>query len=498
MKVLFIEHYFEQDMEALMFERNGIHEFRYISANYFALKARKFFPDVVFNGLEEYCKPKYRLARYKWSQKAFKLFRELYKVYPFDIVIAPSDSFFYIRDLVTASKKWKIPFIVAQKETTIAPGTMRTHSKEVGMFCPFISDYMTVCSERHKEFWLKSGASGNKIEVTGQPRFDFYKNQKKWLLLDQLGISLNPKLKTILFFTYELDAYSPDGQKIWEDLRTDTEKILADLAKNNLFNIIIKPHPQHNIEDIEFFSSRLQSLCGSVWKKSIFVADRKMDARQLIVNSDIVIAFQSTALLESLISGKRVIYTYWGEGQKIEKVKKFILPFYDYSKIMECVNSPSELKQALLQNSYLQMNKEILKERMDAFKEYLGPLDGKSSERTWQAIEKITDSYYILNKDWNKFHNSFRYGYRAYCIREIFIASITKLLWLFALSISKKIFKSNINHIITRTERQGKRIMECKNAIGKSSKQPEELVGHIDEEIMTFIKNKFHLSRKLG
>jgi hypothetical protein len=53
--------------------------------------------------------------------------------------------------------------VVVQKETTISPDTMEDHSLIVGEFAPFVSDYMTVCSERHREFWLRAGVDGGRV-----------------------------------------------------------------------------------------------------------------------------------------------------------------------------------------------------------------------------------------------------------------------------------------------------------------------------------------------
>ena len=35
---------------------------------------------------------------------------------------------------------------------------MREHAEVVRRFAPPLADRMTVCSERHKQFWLRAGA----------------------------------------------------------------------------------------------------------------------------------------------------------------------------------------------------------------------------------------------------------------------------------------------------------------------------------------------------
>ena len=53
-----------------------------------------------------------------------------------------------------------VPVVVVQKETTISEATMQTHSAEMRDAAPFIADHMTVCSERHRQFWVRAGAPG--------------------------------------------------------------------------------------------------------------------------------------------------------------------------------------------------------------------------------------------------------------------------------------------------------------------------------------------------
>ena len=68
----------------------------------------------------------------------------------------------------------------------------------------------------------------------------------RWQTWHDLGISLPQERPTVIFFSYDLGAYSPEGilAPIWTELRTDTEDVLIDLARQGHYNVLIKPHPQ--------------------------------------------------------------------------------------------------------------------------------------------------------------------------------------------------------------------------------------------------------------
>ncbi len=84
----------------------------------------------------------------------------LYLERAFDVILLPSDTFFYVRSLPAAAHALGIPVVVMQKETTISMHTMEEHSQEMRVEAPFVADWMTVCSDRHREFWMRAGADG--------------------------------------------------------------------------------------------------------------------------------------------------------------------------------------------------------------------------------------------------------------------------------------------------------------------------------------------------
>lgn len=498
MKVLIINHCFDQDIDALLSAPSKEDfEFKIISPLYFSLRAARYFPEAVFQGLLEFHNPVYKNTRRKWEKKCKEALYELYRLFSFDVIVSPSDTFFYIRDTVKAARDLGIPFIVAQKETTISPFSMNEHSLSIGKLYPFISDYMSVCSKRHKDFWIAAGTPENKIEVTGQPRFDFYLQPKKWKSLDDLGASQEPNLKKLLFFSYELDAYLPlnGGTGVsWLKLREETEEVLMKLVKAGEYSLMVKPHPQQKTDDLKNLEKRLKRLSEDKWLKKVFLLERSFDTRQLIVNSDIIIGFQTTALFEAMITGKEVIYTHW--TPEAEKFEKELIPFYKYIDIIKVVKSPAELEKYVLIYKKEDTTPEIMKNRLELFNEYLGPLDGKGAERTLRIIKKVCNDYPPLTEEQLYLQETLKKNKTYYLRKEILLARLKLFMWQamahlfysFHRCNGFDLFRNGINRTI---KWQKERILECETALGLRDWIKNEITGKIWNPPLVNLIRKF-------
>jgi len=483
--VLFINHNFEQDIEEMLLHIPKGCECKTINVKYFSDWALKYLHRAIFNGdLEEYYKPEYEKRRKTWARVSKKVLRDLYLLYPFDILIAPSDTFFYLRDVIKASQEMGIPFFVIQKECAISNMGLEQCSYRQGRLFSFISDFMTVCSERHKKYWVNAGSDPNKIVVTGQPRFDFY-FRSSYPNLKDCGVSLERSGKIILFFAYEINAYLPQLEDPWKELRDRTFEILVNVAKQHGYILLIKPHPQHPMNDQKYMIEQLRKLSDQEWNRSVFYLNPRTDARVLIINANVVVAFQTTALLEALAAGKKVLYTGWTEI--FDATKNLLLPYHLYSDVIQWVKSPEELLNNIINdNGDLSLDK---KKRLQIFEEYLGPFDGMASERTWSVIKNFLINKDNLNtiiltdserKSFLRFEIFISYIFIIFFNFLIFIANITPFL-------SNKLF---IEKIRLRKQRQRHRISECNSFMKGDTKDNVEIIGRINELLIQSAKEK--------
>jgi hypothetical protein len=304
---------------------------------------------------------------------------------PFDAIVMPSDTFFYVRAVPGIAHSLGVPFLVVQKETTISNHTMREHALAVGRYAPPLADRMTVCSERHKQFWLRAGADPSKISVTGQPRFDYYLHPERW----PTSVQTHRARPTVLFLSYAVDAYHPDegrGGRAWDALHRETEAGLYELARRGWL-VQIKPHPQQSGDDMRGWRER----AGALWNRDVVPVNAGADTRQLIVNADVVVGFQTTALLEAMIAGRPSVYTGWDDSAI--SFGDDLIPFHDWADLITVVRRPEEFTDAVASLLKVECTPEVLSSRNQKAEYYLGPLDGGASNRVLDIVTQEVSAW---------------------------------------------------------------------------------------------------------
>lgn len=316
-RILVINHYFDQDISSIVRSSDCL-KYIIVKPEIFQ-PIRNIYPEIVHRGNIEYDHPSLEDKR-KWARHfSFFLFKWMKWIYKFELIITPSDIFFWLREFIIISKQNKISTIVIDKEGVISPYYFEHHSAKIKNNFPLISDRIIVWSNRQKNFWIKCGAEESRIKIIGQPRSD--------LLLKKNDTHQNENY--ILFLTYFENAYVPKEIEekgiSWSQLRAETHEILKEIAL--LFadqKIIIKCHPQQrDIKEIkkEFLNYR-----------NIHVETGTQKTDMLLINAGLVVGFQSTALIESILLKKNTIYTFWTKS--VEDFKDGILPFHKFKSFL--------------------------------------------------------------------------------------------------------------------------------------------------------------------
>jgi hypothetical protein len=274
---------------------------------------------------------------------------------------------------------------VVQKETGVSAKSLEHHAPEMLRWFPFKGSWMTTCSRRSAEFWIQCGAERDRISVTGQPRFDFYRQPELWSSWKELGVSLDPAKKVVLFLSYDLNAYDENRalgatHQPWEQLHHETESALLDAAIAGNHTVLIKPHPQQSAAEL----AALRARCREGGPVQMLACG--LDTRQLIVNSDFVVGFQTTALAEAMAAGKNVVYTFWTDA--VERTKELLLPYHTLGRAITVARSADDLRHALDRDRVQELGEATSDIRAQFLDDYLGPIDGNSSSRVWYIIAR--------------------------------------------------------------------------------------------------------------
>ncbi|MBJ7596047.1 MAG: CDP-glycerol glycerophosphotransferase family protein [Candidatus Dormibacteraeota bacterium] len=375
-RVLAMDHFFDQDLRAL--EAHPDLDVRRFPYQRLRNPALRIMTEAISAGLRGYNDPRLRQRRLRYAAWLRREVRRLFLERAFDVLVLPSDTFFYVRALPVAVHELGIPVVVVQKETTISADTMKAHSRLTRDEAPFIADFMTVCSNRQREFWLRAGADASVIEVTGQPRFDVYASRR-----------LRPASvrKRVLFLSYELDAYVPEADhaagsaRTWETLRDATESVLLDAVRAGSCDVVVKCHPQQNYR-VE--RARLARHAGQEWNRGVSLAGPNADTRDLILASDCVVGFQTTAIYEAVAASRPVVFAAWGEAY--DRLRGGLIPFYDAPPA--CV---SKARSAAQLATLLAEKQQPPSSSACAawYEEALGSVDGGATERVAARLQKI-------------------------------------------------------------------------------------------------------------
>lgn len=386
MKVLILDHFFSQEIDCLIAAGKG-HEVAVMPYDLPRNLAKQVFAEDVFDGLQAYHKPEYEADRKKFKEVAISLFEKIYSEFPFEVFITPSDTFFYIRDFIEYGQSRGIPTVAVLKEVSTTPYVMEVVTQELKEYFPAISDLLLVGGELLKTFWTKTGYDPNKIFITGQPRFDLYCQPQRWKSWEQLGLTGLDSGPTVVFLSYVFYANAPVSTEIydtvnyWQQLREQTELVLACLVRQG-FNVLVKPHPQQPRGDYERW---LAILAGEYWQRRVRLIDNDFDVRQLIVNADVVVGFQTTVLFEAMAARKPVIYTFWTEN--VHTYERGLTPYHLQEGLLSVARSPAELMNLVESSVGQKIPDDVYEKRVAFFENHLGPFTGRASEKVWRQIE---------------------------------------------------------------------------------------------------------------
>tara|TARA_A100001011_G_scaffold388030_1_gene466870 strand:+ start:3957 stop:5342 length:1386 start_codon:yes stop_codon:yes gene_type:complete len=226
---------------------------------------------------------------------------------------------------------------------------------------PFEGHGLIVYNNLTKKLIVDSGLyDEKKIKILGMLRLDELHSWRR----KNIGVKLNSK-KLGVFFTqptaqfpsmiYKMGLkafYDKKKDLEWTNLVKKTNQIIYEIAcENHDIKVTIKP----KISDLEYAINLFKSF-GKLPKNLTISSNFYNNASELIKDNDIICAFNSSSILESIVSGKTVISPRFEEANE----KRYQSHLLNFNNVPTYANSPTELKEILLEK--IRSEKEIVKD----------------------------------------------------------------------------------------------------------------------------------------
>jgi hypothetical protein len=301
------------------FSRRGI-KVGFLSRRYFDLCFRYHLSEYLMESKRNYGEYALRTyQKYQNSRSAYlrccKIFAKTLKRYSSSsLILLPKFNDDYTLELIQAFDEEGWQAVVYDREGTVTPERLRKIAPVVAEMAPSCNSIITY-NDTHLEFFkrvfLLAKKKPPRLLTLGNPLSD------DWFDFGSIALSeVWPKIarKKILFFAfgefsyvYDYD-YLQNKDHVWRDLLFDIHSALVNHFEENQEDwLVYKRGPKG---DRDYWAASEDLLV----RKNVVLADPNLNSNTLIKSADLIIAFQTTAIIDALHTDTTIIYCGWGES----------------------------------------------------------------------------------------------------------------------------------------------------------------------------------------
>lgn len=328
--------------------------------------------------------PQIERSKARYRDFLRRMWRHHQKISRIDAVISANFGYCFQRELAFALEACGTPFLVVQKENLNAATEERRRVWE-SIYRhgrgPFGGRKIFVYNEMERDLELSSGIAGpNTVEITGMPRLDRLHRWRR----QNAGTSGDSGTTKILFFSFARSDKIPFESgvgKNWGEFCAETHRAMIDFARENPQVEVVAKTKGITRQDEELL--QLLGADDAPCPGNLHVVSGG-DAFSLIAESQVVVGFNTSGLLEALALGKPVIVPNFGEALD-PVLRKFVI---DLGEAVEYANSPRQLKDMISQHAGRRL---VTSERLGPhvekiLKYWVGNDDGEAGRRAYAAI----------------------------------------------------------------------------------------------------------------
>ncbi len=313
-----------------------------------------------------------------------------------DFFLTGSNHDRYVVEMVCVGQQRGIEWIVSEREGTGTEYTYQNEAERNRDSVTVTADYFIVANDGHKHmFELGRRDTVKDIFVIGELDTDwwFHWNQKftrkEYQVWDQYE-------KRVLFLTFGIRNYVspyafPDNPEFnWIQLLAEAEDEIFEFACRHPTVLVF--YKMGHIEDNNpIFLDR----CAKAGLKNVVPLDRSFSCNELILYSQLVVGFQTTAMYEAMFSNNPLFYIEWAIHPDIDR-KTMLLQLAD-SGACTTIRSKRHFGE-MLDNwaandpRVCQVNPSELAARVRTRETMFFKADGRVAERVWDKIQALIAS----------------------------------------------------------------------------------------------------------
>ena len=363
----------------------------------------KYMPSILFQSLfeyylirftqpltNEYIKTKlFYINNKKLRRHYLKILNVIIELYNPDAFISSSIADARWRETIKAARKLGKKWIITEREGVLAPIVFRKNITLVQKAFEPEVDLILTSNDVHKKYWEKILKNNIPVKITGELKTDIWSNRNMWIKKENIHKSLKRNKLLILYFAfgkknYIDERFYPYEKRDWSYLQKEHYSVLREISIDyrDIVQIAIKSGHKDDLKGY-FIKKKKDDLL-----ENTFIFRQNNQALNLIINADIIIGFQTTALIESMFTKKPIIFAAWGD--LYNDVADDLIPFHR-SDALTWVKSKEEMINkiiTLINKKENTINDNELISRKNFREKYFHMPNGKVGFRTYKIINE--------------------------------------------------------------------------------------------------------------
>ena len=313
-----------------------------------------------------------------------------------DFFMSGSNHDRYVVEMISVAQKRGIEWIVSEREGT---GTQFSYKNEALCYresATVTADYFLVSNEGHKYMFDFSRRDSVKdIFVVGDLDSDWWFHWGRDFSRKQYR-AWDSYEKRVLFLTFGTRNYVepyafPDNPEFnWIQLLAEAEDEVFEFACRHQ-DVLVFYKMGHKEDNNPLFLER----CARARLSNVVPLDRGFPCNELILYSNLVIGFQTTAMYEAMFSDNPLFYVEWAIHPNLDR-KTMMLPLAD-SGACSTIKSKEEFRVMLERwvdedSLVFGITPEMFEARKRTRETMFFNADGRVAERAWVKLNELFES----------------------------------------------------------------------------------------------------------